>query len=345
MWGLKVMALGLGEHGALKERFVGTTFANDSSLDLSGYISARHNLINLTEEGNKRGIQVQMGMGEIEQLGAGLQSANGAVAAIINERRKEDKEKKDREARRLQAYLDSLREEIDALGDEIDALDKRIDNVEDIMQQLQDGSIDAEEAMRDPEVADAISAWEQRTGKKFDPEADNAADVLTAILGAHRDELLTERNALQDHFNDLVDRHNQASGATAQLQPGQHREAREIAEQGYSASATVIDEAPHEDHSDIGFEVYDQFDDSKYRDDVSPADSIDGLASSDVDGLDIDLSEDLELASSGLEGGLDGLEGVVVAHFTVSAQPSTESANQSVEPQPISRLDLGTLPT
>jgi len=345
VWGLKVMALGLGEHGALKERFVGTAFANDSSFDLSGYIGARHNLINLTEEGNKRGIQVQMSMGEIEQLSAGLQGANGAVAAIINERKNEEKEKKDREARRLQAYLDSLREEIDALGKEIDALDERIDNVEDIMQQLQDGSIDAEEAMQDPEVASAISAWEQRTGKKFDPEADNAADVLTAILGTHRDELLTERNALQDRFNGLVDKHNQASEATARLQPGQHREAREVAEQNFQASKTVINEASEESHTEIGFEAYDEYEASVLEGNTVPNDSADNLALSHIDELQIDLGNNAELKSAGLEGGLDRLEGISVAHFTASAQQPIEHDNQTFETELASKLDLGALPS
>lgn len=133
----------LSVQGALVSRFQDHQPETSSGLDLSAFIQTRHNPIDVTDEGNKREIQVLVGMGDINEIGGALRGAN-AVATQFEIQRKEEKERKEAAKRRqLQALLDQLAE-LDAQIAEIDkkigVLEDKIDALNDAITGLQDGS-------------------------------------------------------------------------------------------------------------------------------------------------------------------------------------------------------------
>lgn len=344
------MTTGLDQHGALRERFAtANTFVIpdlQSDLSLSSIDQTGQNLRDLAEEGSKRGVQIQIGMGDVEHLSAALRGANSAIASRINQRKLDEKRKKSLEEAQLREILDALVDDINKLGDDIDEMDKRIDRVETIMEQLQNGSIDADEAMNDPETSDAIRAWEQRTGQKFDKDAENSSDVLFVILSEHRDGLLTERNALNQRRNDRIEEHNNAAGHANQFSAGQMREARIFAEGGTQDANAVALDAKEEEYAVTGAVVYDEHDATKRETSIDDVAAEDSLASLSLSDISIDISEttldaQIQTASIGLEGGLEGIEGVGVAHFTASAAPPPEVNEQDFEVELAANIELG----
>ncbi|MFK7840162.1 MAG: hypothetical protein AB8B83_07495 [Bdellovibrionales bacterium] len=211
------MSLGLREQGALTQRFGVSEPEQGAGLDLSDYIGTRQNLLGLTnndtEEGLKRGIQVQMGMGDIENLAAALRGANGATAALLNQQRTEKTNKKSREARRLQLLLDQIRDleqkivdaenEIDRLNTENETLQTDIDELTALMTQLVNGEISEEDAMQDPRIRDRIAEWERENGRRFDPEDPNAQAILLDIIQAQIDENEARIGQNSRHIGDL----------------------------------------------------------------------------------------------------------------------------------------------
>jgi len=205
VWGFKIMSF-RAQDGALVERFQDTGFAVDNGFDLSAYISSRHNLLDLTEEGNKRGIQVLVGMGDVEEMGGALRGANAVASALQNQKKEEKERKNSAKRRQLQVLLDELADlnaQITAIDEQIDILEGKIDVLNETMTQLQDGSMTVEEAISDPDVSDAVKDWERRTGKKFDPNDPEATDILVAILAAQVDEYGNDIAALKRERTEL----------------------------------------------------------------------------------------------------------------------------------------------
>lgn len=202
------------QHGALMESFSTAGVANAETFDMDAYDNVREYMRGLSEEGDKRAIQVQMDMGTAEQLGGGLRGLNATTAT----KQKEAREKKNRERdianRHLQALLDqinALGEQIDDLQNQIDVKQRQIEKLNLTISTLNDGSLDPESALEESEVKNAVRAWEERTGRKYDANADNASDILVAILAGRVDELgneiailETKKNILETQRTDLL---------------------------------------------------------------------------------------------------------------------------------------------
>lgn len=298
----------LSEQGALVNRFQDHQLQIAGGMDLTAYIGTRHSLIDLTEEGNKRGIQVLVGMGDVEEMGGALRGAN-AVAASLQNQQKEEKERKEAAKRRqLQLLLDELAalgEKIDGLADQIEKYDVKIDALETAMVGISNGTLDLENALSDPHVVDAVADWEARTGKRFDPNAENAADVLVAILAVQRDEYLADRNALVERHNDLVDEYNNKARTMDEIgerYPHEKREAslqtRELAEESHLSAIVVQAEAGEAALVDIGVEVDDAVFEFE-QGEVDTEQALSGLPSPNI--------------------GLDGMDGV--GTFNAAAMP------------------------
>ena len=138
----------LSQQGALTESFQETGLPPASALDMAAYDGTRNHLQELTEEGNRRAIQVLIGMGTANELGGGLRPAEAAQAAM---RRNETAEKEEKE-RAKDSFLLALL----ANGD----LDLWV--AENIF-----GS------MNDEEVMDLVSIIESETGMSFEDYARN----------------------------------------------------------------------------------------------------------------------------------------------------------------------------
>lgn len=242
--------LDLDEHGALTERFVNTKPEGD--LDPSVLSATRDNLQYLTEEGNKRGIQVLMGMGDAQNLGGGLRGLNSVAAALKNLEKQKKKEEREGEIQLLQALLDQLAAvdaEITGLRDQIKELDDKINVLRDVMQGLADGTLDLEDALSKPEVAEAIREWERRNpGKKFDRDAEGAKGELYDILAVQsgiyvdrRSDIERQLDAAVDRQKDIVSRIGDIDSNLALSLKQKRAEASEISGQGFSEAFTVSD--------------------------------------------------------------------------------------------------------
>ncbi|AEI93085.1 hypothetical protein [Roseobacter litoralis] len=193
----------LQEPGALKQQFKATltlgAFIGEAKVVLAPDETQPETLVN---EGLKRGIQVQMDMGDTQQLGAALRGADSATASKMNEERQKKQEKKAREARRLQALLDDLAAidiQIAELVGQIDELNERIEAVDSLIDGLEEGSLSVEDALQHPEVIEAL----RKSGKTIDPNDPEAADALAAILATHGSSLRNERDGLQGQLDGL----------------------------------------------------------------------------------------------------------------------------------------------
>ncbi|WP_195819416.1 hypothetical protein [Roseobacter sp. MH60115] len=193
----------LNEQGVLTRQFeiarILDVSGKDAELPLDNDANSPKSQI---AEGLLRGIQVQMDNGSIQELGGALRGADSVTATKVQEDQRRQKEKKDREARRLQALLDELAAidtEIAALEGQINELNERIDTVDSLIEGLQDGSISVEEALQNPEVIEAL----RNSGKTIDPNDPDAADALAAVLGTHRVSLAGERDGLQGQLDGL----------------------------------------------------------------------------------------------------------------------------------------------
>lgn len=117
---------------------------------------------------------------EAENVMAGLRAMSGACAAItvsLGEQKKASERAKEAAFRALIDSLDARiaenRRVIDALGE--------------IRERLATGELSVDDAMENADVRDAIRDWELRTGRKFDPNADDAAAILDVILREQQD--------------------------------------------------------------------------------------------------------------------------------------------------------------
>ncbi len=221
----------------------------------------------LIAEGQKRAVQLRVGMGDAENLSGGLMGA-GAAEAARKRAKAEEKEAKQRLAdAQFQALLDQLSAlgaEIDATAEKIAMYDRKIDALESAMIGLKDGTLSIDDAMNDPEVAEAVRAWEARTGKKFDRDADNAADALVGILAVQRDEYLDERNALVQRHNDLVDEYNGIAEKVPDIDERYKIEPRAakaetlaLAEQSHLTALAVQAETDEAELAEIGISAID----------------------------------------------------------------------------------------
>lgn len=173
--------LDLHEHGALVERF------DVAKPDYALHADQQAEIIRIQSEHDQAGLK----SGSVESIH--LTSAAATRDAHDAKDAKAERESKQRAAdMMLQALLDQIADldaQIAAIDKQIELLEAKIKTLNETMEKLQDGELTVDEALSDPEVSDAIKAWEQRTGKKFDPNDPEAADILVAILGSEVDAL------------------------------------------------------------------------------------------------------------------------------------------------------------
>ncbi len=240
------------QEGALTERFAATGYVATAGFDLIAYTATRSHLQELTEEGDKRGIQIQMDMGTSEGIGGGLRGFNGVVAA--KESLEKQKKRRERELanQRLQALLDQLAgvdADIEKLQKQIDELDHKIDVLGEVMQGLSDGTISVDEALSRPEVAEAIREWERRNpGKKFDKDAENAANVLAEILAVQSGAYAEQKSALEQQLDAAVEKRDAIIGKIGEIDKDlalslseKRAKASEISSEGFTEAFTVAE--------------------------------------------------------------------------------------------------------
>ena len=95
---------------------------------------------------------------------------------------------------------------LDSLDAQIAENERVMGALEETMAQLSSGEINVEEAMSRSEVLDAIRDWEQRTGRKFDPENDNAAEELMVIMQDQHDQIAIDTVLRKNEFNTIAEK-------------------------------------------------------------------------------------------------------------------------------------------
>lgn len=224
-------------------------------------------------EGLLRGIQVQMDNGSIQELSGALRGADSVTAAKVQEDQRNQKEKKAREARRLQALLDELAAidiQIADLEGQIDALSERIDTVDSLIEGLEDGSISVEEALQNPEIIEAL----RKSGKTIDPNDPEAADALAAILGTHGSSLRNERDGLQGQLDglnrrrdDIVNDVKDIDNDLGQSLEDKRARAADISDDGYGQADAFFVETQTDAVRTDGFGFWDDFRNDEYSSD------------------------------------------------------------------------------
>lgn len=193
----------LHEQGALKQEFRATLTLGEFLGEAKAVLAPSQTEPDAqVKEGLARGVQVLMDNGDAQQLGAGLRGVDSVTASKMNDERRKQKEKKDREARRLQALLDELAAidaEIVKLEGQIDELNERIEAVDSLIDGLEDGSVSVEEALQHPEMIEAL----RKSGKTIDPDDPNAKEILVGILAGHGASLTNERDGLKERVDGL----------------------------------------------------------------------------------------------------------------------------------------------
>lgn len=264
-----------------------------------------------------------------------IESIHKTSAAASKEAQGSAQEKAEEEAKQLaedQMFLALLQQQIDALDKEIDrtneqikALEAKIDVLDNAIEALRNGTASVDDLLENPEVADAVKAWEAKTGRKFDPEDDDAEEILTAIMEERVDQFgkdVAQRKQrvgeLEDQREILVEQANTARS--------------EFAETG-SISAATREAATASAESAIAL--------IRASKDVM---EVDQLGSGDRDNLqDDDFDSDTRVTRSedALSGLLGEMQGEAVNQFQTAVTPPSEKPGpQQPEQGPVIKPEM-----
>lgn len=126
----------------------------------------------------------------------GLGSKETAKKQQIAANREAEKEARKQALMALQAYLDGLQDKYDDLTDRINAL---VEARSDLA-----AGVPLSEILDRPKIKDAIKDWEDRTGRKFDPNSPDAHATLDQILKDQHDHYRIDRDKIKNDIDELA---------------------------------------------------------------------------------------------------------------------------------------------
>lgn len=247
-------------------------------------------------------------------LSGSVDGVRGGIAERVADNRdsKEAKAARDDQRANDTAFYLGLMADLNDIDDRIRALDDEIDHLRDIRDRLASGEIDVAEASRDEQVRTAIEAWEEETGRTFNPTSEDAEEILLSIVDGAISKREAARSGLEAERRDIAEQLDAAEG-TEELE-----RAREISAKGETQAILASDLA----ESAAAVEETTGFEDS-YQDD------------------DFQNEAAVVSGSGGLSGmGLGDLQGHLVQTFAANAAdvtadepPQTASLNTEEQPQ------------
>ncbi|WP_269584240.1 hypothetical protein [Roseibium sp. Sym1] len=307
----------LGEQGSLTERF-GSVIAEDVA----------HALIQAART-RKEADDIQHGQksGSIESVQLGTAAASKKAQGSAQE--KAEKEAKERAEDQmflalLQQQIDALNKEIDRTNDQIKALEAKIDVLSDAIDALQNGTASVDDLLENPEVVDAIKAWEAKTGRKFDPKDDDAEEILTAIMEERVDQFGNDvatlehiKGELEDQKERLVEQANVAKSEFAET-GAISASTREAATASVEGAIALIRESK----------------------DVMQVDQLGSGGRDDLQDNDFDSDSRVTRSEDALSGLLGELEGEAVDQFQTAAAPPSEQPTPQPEQSPVIKPEM-----
>lgn len=187
-----------------------------------------------------RGEEHNILLGEKSDSVAGvIQRTAGASLSAAGRSEAEKKKKREEDTARFLEQIRKLQEEIAAIDLKIKAVKKaikdaeldiaeftnRIEILKTIQEELRGGKITVASALQSPEVRLAVAGWEERQGKRFDPQANNAHEILQNIIieeqikldASHKTDRINEKNDLEGQLADLKAEKSQLTKELKQL--------------------------------------------------------------------------------------------------------------------------------
>lgn len=187
-----------------------------------------------------RGEEHNILLGEKSDSVAGvIQRTAGASLSAAGRSEAEKKKKREEDTARFLEQIRKLQEEIAALDLKIKAVKKaikdaeldiaeftnRIEILKTIQEELRGGKITVASALQSPEVRLAVAGWEERQGKRFDPQANNAHEILQNIIieeqikldASHKIDRINEKNDLEGQLAALKAEKSQLTKELKQL--------------------------------------------------------------------------------------------------------------------------------
>lgn len=234
--------------------------------------------------------------------------------------------KAEREAKQTAADIlfASLLNDLNDLNDKIAEYERTMDALERTIAQLNAGEIEINQAMERQEVITAIRDWEQRTGRKYDPERDGDAALLTTILGEHHSQVAADTVLHKHEAERITQRIQTEIDPNFENDPVKVRaKAAELTER-YSAADTIV----HTTETEV-IEV----DAETVKDEFSNDESSEGQKIDE----EIDEFEDFFVEESAL----DLVDGLAKSDFSKSASLQEAPNAPSNEPLPVMNNENG----
>ena len=204
----------VGENDSLRERFDATVasgeFAADAQLMLAP--TEREQAEQVTRVAAKLRDDELHG-----QKSGSIESVIKSSAAATKEAQGSVQDKAEKQAKQRaedMMFLSLLQDRITAITEEINFLEDQAQKLGQTIDGMLNGTVSFDDALEQDHVKRAIREWESRNpGRKFDPEAENADDLLLAIMEeqaqidtANVKGLSIEREALRSTAQEAVQR-------------------------------------------------------------------------------------------------------------------------------------------
>lgn len=174
---------------------------------------------------------------------AGINTRDGMLGSNLKSRQMRIAQGQDR------AKADARMQQLLALQAQLEELNFQIGQLEDALGYLTRTG-DVEGTMEKPGVQSAIDAWEKRTGRKFDPNDPDAANILKGIIEDDikaKKEQKAEAEQKAQILNDDIDEKRELKAATdakfAELSESRSVRDGDLSETQYDQREKVIDEA------------------------------------------------------------------------------------------------------
>lgn len=214
-------------------------------------------------------------------LSGSVDGVRGGIAERVADNRdsKEAKAARDEERANDTAFYLGLMADLNDIDDRIRALDDEIDHLRDVRDRLASGEIDVAEASRDEQVRAAIEAWEEETGRTFNPTSADAEEILLSIVDGAISKREAARSGLEAERRDIVEQLDAAEG-TEELE-----RAREISAKGETQAVFTRLSSEEEDSLAVANSFEDGFSDNDFQTTATAMPSTGGLSGMNLNDL------------------------------------------------------------